>query len=195
MLLPPPIVLPLANEWQPADSLHPAIDRLSSAPGLAMGHCFYTPALGRVASLLHHPAHIQGEALLTPETLVLHFQALSDDLRFELHRAQLAGFPPWVGTYALRCQRRPTAPTDVWYHYAREDMTGLRISTLKLSSTSLHLKGYLVITAYDAQRQLVSGYYEVRANNQRDPTSTAAVEAACTIILAGDFDSMELKLI
>jgi hypothetical protein len=193
MPLPPPPVLPLANEWQPIDPLVPALNQ--PAPALALGHCFYTPALGRVASLLHHPAHIQGEAFLTPETLMLHFQALPDDLRLELQRAHLAGMPLWIGTYALRCQRQPTAPTSVWYHHTREDVTGLRISTLKLSSNSPHLKGYLAITAYDSQRQLVSGYYEVRANDQRAPTSTsAASEAACTIILAGDFDSMKLKL-
>ncbi len=163
------------------------------APVLALGHCFYVPALGRADSLLHPPAHISSEAWLTAEALVLHFQSPPDEVYFKLNRSQVPAAASWLGSHALRSQRHPAATAEVWYHYTRPDATGLQISTLQLGSQSRWLKGCLAITAYDARRKLVSGYYEVRAGGQRDPARTPDA-TDCTIILAGDFNFVKLRL-
>jgi hypothetical protein len=191
MSLLPPDALRQAPGAEPLE----ALDVPPSTPVLALGHCFYLPTLGRASILMHLPAHISGGATLTPRALVLHFQALPDELCFEFDRAQLAASPPWIARYPLRGPGQPRAPVGVWYHYAREDATGLRVSTLRFSSASCKLRGYVAITAYDAQHQLLSGHFEIRANDQPDPTAApAGARAGCTIILAGDFDHVKLKI-
>lgn len=162
------------------------------APRVSLGHYFYFPSLGVGDSLLHAPPTATGKATLLPQALVLRFRAGPDYLRFELNRAQLPDPAAWAAPYALRCAAQPLAPARVCYRYARaaRNPRGL----LKLSESSAQLAGSVTITAYDARRHLLSGYYEVRAPNQPDPTrATTPADPTCTILLAGDFDNMKLR--
>lgn len=162
------------------------------APVVSMGRYFYFPSLGVGDSLLHSPPEATGEATLTPEALVLHFRAWPDDLRFKLDRTQLSGLAAWAAPYALRSPAQPLAPASVRYRYTLPATANHRVSLFRLSKLATQLTGNVTITFYDARRQLLSGYYEVRALNQPDPTRAAG--PTCTILLAGDFDNVKLTL-
>ena len=172
----------------------PAASPTDPAPQVSLGHCFYFPSLGVSDSLLHPPPEATGEATLTPEALVLHFRAWPDDLRFELDRARLPGPAAWVAPYALRSPAQPLAPARGCYQYTREPAIEAVRGLLRLSELAAQLTGSVTITVYDARQQLLSGYYEVRAANQPDPTRAAPASATCTILLAGDFDNVKLRM-
>lgn len=165
------------------------------APVVSLGHYFYFPSVGVGDSLLHPLPTATGRATLTPQALVLRFWAGPDDLRFELDRAQLPCPTAWVAPYALRCATQPLAPASVCYRYSRVlAAPGGGYTWLKLSESSPQLTGSVTITTYDTQRHLLSGYYEVRAPNQPDPTKAPrTTNPTCTILLAGDFDNVKLQ--
>jgi len=167
---------------------------LKPAPTLLMGRCFYYPVLGVSQSLMHTPNQITGLAWLTPRALLLHFQALPDAVTFHIDRARLHATLAWSASYALCCATRPTAPIVVSYAYSSGNTKGDAINNLlNLSELAPQLTGNVTITVYDARRQLLSGYYEVRAPDQRDPTTSAPVAPTCTIQLAGDFDQVKVR--
>lgn len=162
------------------------------AARVSLGHAFYFPSLGVSESLLHPPPEATGIATLLARALVLRFWAGPDYLRFELDRMQLLDPVAWAAPYALRCAAQPLAPARVCYRYARAARSTPVL--LKLSDASPQLAGNVTITAYDACRHLLSGYYEVRAPNQPDPTrATTPADPTCTILLAGDFDNVKLR--
>jgi len=161
------------------------------APVVSLGRYFFFPSLGLGDSQLHPPPEATGEATLTPEALVLRFRAWPDELRFELDRARLPGPAAWAAPYALRSLAQPLAPASVCYRYARRLATRAGLSTGELAT---QLLGSVTITGYDARRQLLSGYYEVRVPDQPDPARAAPTGTTCTILLAGDFDNVKLRV-
>ncbi|UOQ71539.1 hypothetical protein [Hymenobacter cellulosilyticus] len=160
---------------------------------LAMGQYFYFPTLGYCHSRIHQARHVTGRATLGQHGLRLQFTSLLDAVHLHIDRAQLQA--AWVGSYQLRCQMAADAPTRVVYCCVREEEPGNGISRLHLSTSTPQLTGGVTITAYDLQRQLLSGYYEVRALDQPTPTRRAGLTAPrCTIVLAGDFEFLSVQL-
>ncbi|HET9504628.1 MAG TPA: hypothetical protein VFO93_13890 [Hymenobacter sp.] len=161
------------------------------APAASLGRYFFFPSLGLGDSQLHPPPEATAEATLTAAALVLRFRAWPDDLRFELDRARLPGPAAWAAPYALRSLAQPLAPAGVRYRYARRRAARAGLGTGELAA---QLAGSVTITGYDARRQLLSGYYEVRAAGQPDPARAAPAGTTCTILLAGDFDNVKLRV-
>lgn len=151
-----------------------------------------TPAGGNAHSGYgtgHRPADITGTATLGPQVLALNFVAGFDNTYFEVERTKLSA--KWLGTYTLRCRNRPTDP--VFTSYLRGSTNG-GTSIYRLSDFTRDLTGNVTVTAYDAKRQLISGSYEVRAPEQRDPSATvASTDPKCTIILEGTFENLKVK--
>ena len=111
-----------------------------------------------------------------------------------LDRAQL--LPGWVGTYSLRCQASPGAPVRASFGYQRGAALAQNTNWLGFSACASELVGGVTITAYDPQRLLLSGHYEVRAPEQCDPTHTLCVTSPrCTIVLAGDFTALRVQVV
>lgn len=164
-------------------------------PAFRMGSYFdfitITPAGGTAHSgfgTTHSVLDIKGSAALNTQVLVLDFAAGTDNAHFEVDRAKLSA--NWLGAYTLRSRNRPTDPVFTSYVYSRNGAS----SIYRFSDFTQELTGNVTITAYDAKRQLVSGSYEVRAPEQRDPTSTGVNnDPTCTILLAGDFDNLKVK--
>ncbi|SFQ32264.1 hypothetical protein [Hymenobacter arizonensis] len=163
-------------------------------PTFKMGSYFdfvtTTPAGGTAHTgfgTTHSALDIKGTASLAPQVLALDFIAGTDNAYFEVDRAKLSA--AWTGTYTLRCRNRPT--DAVFTSYIYKVTTGSVI--YRLSDFTQDLTGNVTITAYDAKRQLVSGSFEVRAPEQRDPTTTSTTAPKCTILLAGEFNNMKVK--
>ncbi|UOQ66396.1 hypothetical protein [Hymenobacter volaticus] len=164
-------------------------------PAFRMGSYFdfttITPAGGTAHSgfgTTHSALDIKGSAAISTQVLALDFTAGADDAHFEVDRARLSA--DWLGTYALRCRKRPTDPVFTSYVHSANGVS----SIYRFSDFALDLTGDVTITTYDAKRQLVSGHYEVRAPEQLDPTNTGISNAPkCTILLAGDFENLKVK--
>jgi hypothetical protein len=168
---------------------------IALSPVVMMGRYCYFPALGFGEGLSHETQPATGEAILTPQALVLHFRAPPDEVCFELDRAVLPSPAAWLARHALRCRSRPLAPASVSYHFTRTTATGPTVNPLLLSDEALRLMGNLTITAYDTQHQLLSGYYQVRAPQQPDPTkATRPHDPTCLLLLAGDFANLRLQV-
>ncbi|WP_210514756.1 hypothetical protein [Hymenobacter terricola] len=135
------------------------------------------------------PAAIKGQALLTAPLLSLDFACSGNTVHFEVDRNQLPA--KWLGTYAMRCQARPTAPVGLSFvHNWAGDVVAFRFS-----DTVPQLAGNLVITAYDSKRQLVSGRYEVTAPDQLAPSQIARPGIPrCDVILTGRFTNLNVAV-
>ncbi|UOG75074.1 hypothetical protein MTX78_00410 [Hymenobacter tibetensis] len=162
---------------------------------LRMGSYFdfttITPAGGTAHSgfgTTHSSLDIKGSAAMDTHLLVLDFSAGTDAVHFEIDRTKLTA--SLLGAYALRSSARPTEPVFTSYVYRRNGGS----SIYRFSDFTQNLTGDVTITAYDAKRQLASGHYEVRAPEQRDPTSIGINnDPTCTILLAGDFENLKVK--
>ena len=175
---------PTAPDPAAAFELSHYFDFATTAPGGGTSHSG--------AGMVHPSKDIAGTARLDApsKTLVLNFKAAPDEVYFEVDQLQLR--PGWTGTYALRCQSRPTDPVFVSYLHTQSAQVGTSI--LRLSDWTQQLDGNVTITAYDAQRQLVSGSYEVTAPNQRDPSTPANPGGPlCTVLLTGKFTNLKVQ--
>jgi hypothetical protein len=167
-----------------AFELSPYFDFTTIAPGGGTAHS---------GSGVAHPSQdIAGTARLDAPSnmLVLDFKAAPDEVYFEVDQTQLRS--GWTGAYALRCQSRPSDPVFVSYLHTQSPQVGTAI--LRLSDWTPQRDGHVTITAYDAQRQLVSGSYEIMAPNQRDPSKPANPSGPlCTVLLTGKFTNLKVK--
>ncbi|UOQ52022.1 hypothetical protein [Hymenobacter cellulosivorans] len=181
--------LPLQEEGpMPISFRATPYDAAGPAPVVAMGYYFYFPVPGRCQSQIHHTPHNTGRARLGQQYLRLQFSSLLDAVHFRIDRTEL--LPGWIGTYQLRCPTVPAAPGRVTYCYTCQEKPGSGVSRLRFRGVGSRLTGGVTITAYDPQRQLLSGYYEVRASNQPAPAHRGLAEHRCTIVLAGDFNDL-----
>ena len=174
---------PTPADPTPAFQMSSYFDFVATTPAGGTAHSGYGTG--------HRPLDITATATLAPQVLALDFVAGSDNAYFEVERAKLSA--KWLGTYALRCRNRPTDPVFTSYVYSVRTGGGLSGVIYRFSDTTRELSGDVTITAYDAQRQLVSGTYTVNAPDQDEPGKTLSpASPKCTIILTGTFEHLKV---
>ncbi|MBC6697202.1 hypothetical protein [Hymenobacter sp. BT190] len=117
---------------------------------------------------INHLADRPGGQLL-PDRLVLKLSNSqtrpTDQLEFTIAKSRQK--PGLAGTYTLASQPDPSAG-DVQVSYLRSSFTGNAIGHL-VTGNSHRLTGSVVISSYDAARNLISGSYSVEAAGSKDP--------------------------
>ena len=96
------------------------------------------------------------------------------------------------GTYTLRSQTAPQGPAEATYRYYLSNAPG----SLHYRSYPVgFMQGQLTITAYDAQRQLLSGTYSITLPNVADPHDpiVGSNGLRCSFELEGSFDNLKLS--
>lgn len=159
-------------------------------PSATMSRQFAYPSTGAVLSAEHASPEIKAEATEQPNVVTLDFTTTPDEVYFALDRAALG--TQWVGTYALRCQQRPTDPVFTSFLYARPQVGATAI--VRLSDWTPQLGGSVTITRYDAARHLVSGSYRVAAAAQRDLAEATSPAQPCDLTVAGTFTDPKLAV-
>ena len=159
-------------------------------PSATMSRQFAYPTTGTVIGAEHASQEIKAVATEQPNVVTLDFTTIPDEIYFELDRAALSA--QWVGTYALRCEQRPTDPVFTSFLYARPEVKATSI--LRLSDWTPQLGGSVTITRYDAARHLVSGSYRVEAPTQRDLTETTSPNQPCDLTVTGTFTDLKLEV-
>ncbi|MFC6222660.1 hypothetical protein ACFP2F_05350 [Hymenobacter artigasi] len=176
--------MPAPADPKPAFQMSSYFDFITITPAGGTAHSGYGTG--------YRPSDIVATATLGPQVLALDFEAGTDNTYFEVERAKLAA--KWVGTYSLRCRNRTSDPVFSSYIYTVRTATGSSGAIYRFSDTTRELTGNVAITAYDAQRQLVSGTYEVRAPEQNEPSTSISIGGPkCTIILEGSFENLKVK--
>lgn len=165
----------------------------ATGPAFGMGRYFYVAGLACQSKFYEAPA-IMGRAVLAARGLRLHFRTFPDAINLVLDRTQL--LPEWVGAYPLRSQTDPTAPVRGMLCYCLDPEASYASNRLALSACVSSLTGGVTITSYDPQRRQLSGYYEVRTSGPRDLTRTTdPVGPRCTLVVAGDFTSLQVQIL
>ncbi len=134
---------------------------------------------------------LQNTAVLDSDKLQLDFDATEgkDAISFTVPRASLSA--AFTGTYELRSSASPAAPTISVYTFYRSRATGFINS-----ATYRDIRGQLTITAYDAQRKLLTGTYKGRLENIVDPadSSTSSGDALrCNVEITGSFTNLKVQ--
>jgi hypothetical protein len=117
-----------------------------------------------------------------------------DNLSFSIPRANL--LTTITGAYTLKSVGAgQTGVVATSYSYYRLNVSGASSASLYLSSQNIIL-GNLTITAYDAQRRLLSGTYEMRLDNIEDPTDRQLPgpdRVRCNLKVVGSFSNLKLQ--
>jgi hypothetical protein len=152
-----------ACQQDPSDQPQPAAPVQEAT--LNMTFRYYSPDETRgINHLADKPA-----GQLLPDRLTVKFSnnLTSPTDQLELTIAKSRQKPGLAGTYTLASQPDP-GQGDVQVSYLRPSPSSNTIGNL-VSSNSHRLTGSLVISSYDAARNLISGSYSVEAANSKDP--------------------------
>jgi len=111
---------------------------------------------------------------------------------FALNRSRLPA--SLVGTYSYQSRQDVAAPTNLHYYAflpGSDGSQGWSFGSLVNTPT-----GALVITAYDAKRQLLSGTFTVGISDASDPfeEDDAPTSRRCAIALNGTFANLAVQL-
>ncbi|TGE27711.1 hypothetical protein [Hymenobacter metallicola] len=116
----------------------------------------------------------------------------SETVSFILDRTKIKA--SLVGSYTLKNMKNfDVQDADVTYSYRLAENLGG--GTVLFFSKGQNLTGNLIITAYDAKRQLLSGSYDVIMPGNYDPTVaySSFPKRRCDITLRGSFTNIPLK--
>lgn len=134
---------------------------------------------------------LQNTAALYADKLQLDFDATEgkDAISFTIPRASLT--TGLIGTYELRSSINPEASATSAYTFYRSRAVGFINS-----ATYRDIQGQLTITAYDAQRKLLTGKYKGRLENIVDPadSNTSSGDALrCNVEITGSFTNLKVE--
>jgi hypothetical protein len=117
----------------------------------------------------------------------------TEGIGFELNRLKLPA--TLTGTYTLKTLRDRTLEADVIYYYKLPESRGG--GTILYPSSMQHVTGNLVISRYDAKRQLLSGTYTatLTLTGASDPTVAYGTfpKRSCDITVTGTFSNVPLR--
>ena len=110
---------------------------------------------------------------------------------FALNRSRIAA--TLVGTYSYQSRQSTTAPTNLHYYAflpGSDGSQGWSFGSLVNVPT-----GTIVITAYDAKRQLLSGTFTAGISDASDPfeVDNAPTSRRCAIALSGTFTNLAIQ--
>ncbi len=117
----------------------------------------------------------------------------TEGIGFTLDRSKLPA--ALTGTYTLKTLRDRTRDADVTYYYDQPERMGG--GTILYFSNGQHITGNLIITSYDAKRQLLSGSYTATLDGSNDPTVEYRTfpKRKCNITITGAFANVLLKTV
>lgn len=99
------------------------------------------------------------------------------------------------GSYRLRDrQNSPNAVVETRYSYTTLNVPGASSGQLFFSSGN-NMVGKVVITAYDSQRRLLNGSFEMAIDGVSDPRERypSANSARCNVKVIGTFENLKLE--
>ena len=169
----------------PAPAVRADITRTFTYPGNS----------GFDTALTYTQKTLQIRGQLDATKLLLFFDAPegSDNLAFTIPAVALAAGLP--GTYALR--DRQNSPGKV----VETDYTYKIVNTPSVSSFHLYasarnnMTGRVIITAYDAQRRLLNGSFEMTMDGVSDPREDfpSPMPMPCNVKVTGSFENLKLE--
>ncbi|ALD19947.1 hypothetical protein AM218_00235 [Hymenobacter sp. DG25A] len=166
------------------------------AAEFALYRSIYYPATAETTGIRYAPIEIKTSGALSEQELTLHFSGSAgpDAITFTLPGQQLTS--GLTGTYTLQSLPNPAeGVADVWYVFTRAEAPGSTQGSI-YGSHMHQLSGYLKITAFDRQRRLISGEYEVTMDNISDPYDSnwgPSPIRRCNLEIGGSFKNMPLK--
>lgn len=115
----------------------------------------------------------------------------TEGIGFELNRLKLPA--TLTGTYTLKTLRDRTLDADVIYYYKLPESRGG--GTILYPSNMQHVTGNLIISRYDAKRQLLSGTYTATLTGASDLTVAYGTfpKRSCDITVTGTFSDVPLR--
>lgn len=174
------------------DDPQPAAD---PAPQVTMTRTMsYPTASRRDNGLTYTQKSMSIGGQLATDALELNFDVPegNDNLGFQVPRTTLAS--KLEGRYPVYSQTERSATTRASYSYYLIN-THDASSTVIFSAGSV-TRGQLIITAYDAARQLLSGSFEVSLDDVADPTEHGPESSdtpRCAVRLTGTFTNLKLQ--
>ncbi|MET4074243.1 hypothetical protein [Hymenobacter sp. UYCo722] len=117
----------------------------------------------------------------------------SDFIGFTIPASALPAMLP--GSYRLQDrQNSPGAVVETRYAYTILNAPGSFKSRLFFSTTNT-MVGKVVITAYDSQRRLLTGSFEMAMDGVHDPREShpAPVPLLCNVKVTGTFENLKLE--
>ncbi len=152
------------------------------------------PSTGTSNGVGYAPTSLEATGKLDATQLVLSVDAPKgqDYIGFTVPRSALS--PDLLGSYSLLSLQAPGASVDTWYTYWTVRTSSVSAAHIYLSKNS-NMQGRLLITAYDSQRRLLSGSFEMRMADLADPTEEIASSnpRRCTLDVTGTFTNLKLQ--
>ncbi|MBC6699901.1 hypothetical protein [Hymenobacter sp. BT190] len=115
----------------------------------------------------------------------------TEGIGFEMERTKLPA--ALTGTYTLKTLRDRTLDAGVNYYYDQPESLGG--GTIIYPSGMQHVTGNLIISSYDAKRQLLSGSYTATLTGAKDPTVAYMTfpKRKCDIVVTGTFTNIPVR--